>query len=281
MRVWAAALLRTARPGFGAQCLEELARQARERAGERLDVTRLPRFPRVLGSSSFLARQLLRHPAWIAELAGALPDAPPAHAIDADWDAIRAAKYTGLLRIAARDLLGRPFERQPARALGPRRPLPRGGARVRRARDRSRGARPARARKARRPRAQLLLRRRSALRLRACPAAADALEHNHAVARLIRALQDARSSSRSEDGFGYRVDLDLRPEGRTGVLANPVDVALGYYEGFGAEWERQMLIRLRPVAGPRASAARFAREIAPFVYRRADRSRRDARRARR
>jgi glutamate-ammonia-ligase adenylyltransferase len=51
------------------------------------------------------------------------------------------------------------------------------------------------------------------------------------------------------------------------VLANPVDAALTYYEGFGAEWERQMLIRLRAVAGPEAPAARFAAGIAPFVYR--------------
>ena len=42
----------------------------------------------------------------------------------------------------------------------------------------------------------------------------------------------------------------------------------GDYEGFGAEWERQMLIRLRPVAGPSGVGESFAREIAPFVYRR-------------
>src|SRR5258706_12113566 len=60
----------------------------------------------------------------------------------------------------------------------------------------------------------------------------------------------------SEDGFGYRVDLDLRPEGRTGVIVNSVDAALSYYESFGAPWERQMLIRLRFVAGPRRAPPR-------------------------
>jgi len=72
----------------------------------------------------------------------------------------------------------------------------------------------------------------------------------------------------TRDGFGYRVDLDLRPEGPTGVLANSVEAALGYYESFGAEWERQMLIRLRAVAGPEDAATAFAEGIAPFVYRR-------------
>jgi glutamate-ammonia-ligase adenylyltransferase len=47
-----------------------------------------------------------------------------------------------------------------------------------------------------------------------------------------------------------------------------VDVALGYYESFGAEWERQMLIRLRYLAGPRGPAQAFERGIRPFVWRR-------------
>ena len=72
----------------------------------------------------------------------------------------------------------------------------------------------------------------------------------------------------SIDGFAYRVDLDLRPEGRTGVLVNSVDAALGFYESFGAEWERQMLIRLRGLAGPTDTLTTFARDITPFVYRR-------------
>ena len=63
------------------------------------------------------------------------------------------------------------------------------------------------------------------------------LERNPEVARLIQTFKRHLEAS-SEDGFGYRVDLDLRPEGRTGALANSVDAALAYYETFGAEWER-------------------------------------------
>ncbi|MCH7600061.1 MAG: hypothetical protein IH973_09905 [Myxococcales bacterium] len=40
---------------------------------------------------------------------------------------------------------------------------------------------------------------------------------------------------------------DLWPEGAAGALANSVTAALDYYERFGAEWERQMLIQLRAV----------------------------------
>jgi glutamate-ammonia-ligase adenylyltransferase len=93
------------------------------------------------------------------------------------------------------------------------------------------------------------------------------MERHASVARLVQVFKKHLEVP-SEDGFGYRVDLELRPEGRGGVIANPVDAALGYYESFGADWERQMMIRLRHVAGPRATAAAFERGIGPFVWRR-------------
>jgi glutamate-ammonia-ligase adenylyltransferase len=266
LALWAPALLRTARPGFGAHCLLELARGRRGAGSARLDLASHPALPRVLGSSGFLARLLLRHPAWLGELAGALPEAPSADPIDADWDAIREAKYRGLLRITARDLLARPF----ANSLRELSDLA----------DRCLSAALACAARETEVEAPALLALGKLggrelnfssdvdlLFVYESPAAVDPLEHNHAVARLIRRLKSALEA-RSEDGFGYRVDLGLRPEADTGVLANPTDVALGYYESFGAEWERQMLIRLRPVAGPPGVGERFANEIAPFVYRR-------------
>jgi hypothetical protein len=104
LALWAPPLLASARPGFGAGCLEQMVH-----AGHAPDVASLPALARVLGASAFLARLLLRHPEWVGELAGSPPDAPSSAPIAPDWDAIRAAKYTGLLRIAARDLLARPF----------------------------------------------------------------------------------------------------------------------------------------------------------------------------
>src|SRR5262249_4107107 len=95
---------------YGAECLAELASRHRSAARKPLDLAALPALPRVLGSSDFLARLLLRHPNWCEELAGDLPAAPETTAIEPDWTPIRIAKDKGLLRVAARDLCGRPFE---------------------------------------------------------------------------------------------------------------------------------------------------------------------------
>ena len=88
-----------------------------------------------------------------------------------------------------------------------------------------------------------------------------------ALTRLVQTFKKQLEVT-SEDGFAYRVDLDLRPEGRQGVLVNSVDAALAYYETFGADWERQALIRLRHVAGPREPAEFLTRQLIPFVFRR-------------
>jgi len=72
----------------------------------------------------------------------------------------------------------------------------------------------------------------------------------------------------TEDGFAFRVDHELRPEGHQGTLANSLDAALRYYEYFGHDWERQALIRARPVAGDRGLGDCFVEAVRPFVYRR-------------
>ncbi len=69
-------------------------------------------------------------------------------------------------------------------------------------------------------------------------------------------------------GFAFRVDHELRPEGPQGPLANSIDAAERYYEYFGHDWERQALIRARPVAGDAALGEKFLEAIKPFLYRR-------------
>ena len=263
---WLPPLLLSARPGYAAQCLDELAARYRQTRGRALDLGHLPALPRLLGSSDFLARLLLRHPHWSEELAGDPPAAPADGPIEADWTAIRIAKYKGLLRIAARDVAGRPFEQSlselstladrcleaalaaVARETGTSPPAlfalgKLGGAELNFSSD-----------------VDLLF-------LYEASNDEPDLERHAAVARLVQTFKKHLEVP-SEDGFGYRVDLELRPEGRSGVIVNPVDAALGYYESFGADWERQMLIRLRHVAGPRQPAEAFERGIRPFVWRR-------------
>ena len=72
----------------------------------------------------------------------------------------------------------------------------------------------------------------------------------------------------TEDGFVFRVDLRLRPEGANGPIVNSVANALTYYESWGQTWERAALLKARPIAGDHALGDRFLRELAPFVYRR-------------
>ncbi|MBI4572410.1 MAG: bifunctional [glutamate--ammonia ligase]-adenylyl-L-tyrosine phosphorylase/[glutamate--ammonia-ligase] adenylyltransferase [candidate division NC10 bacterium] len=71
----------------------------------------------------------------------------------------------------------------------------------------------------------------------------------------------------SSEGHLYRVDLRLRPEGRTGSIAAALRTCEIYYESWGQTWERQALIKARPVAGDLALGEAFLRLIVPFVYR--------------
>ncbi|HEV3138725.1 MAG TPA: hypothetical protein VGZ26_12495, partial [Pirellulales bacterium] len=53
----------------------------------------------------------------------------------------------------------------------------------------------------------------------------------------------------TELGSAYRVDLRLRPSGNAGPMAVSYDAALHYYDTSGRTWERQALVKSRPIAG--------------------------------
>lgn len=74
-------------------------------------------------------------------------------------------------------------------------------------------------------------------------------------------------SASTEHGFVFRVDLDLRPDGKKGDAANSLRSAEVYYEAWGKPWERGALIKARPVAGDERLGADFLSMITPFVYR--------------
>jgi glutamate-ammonia-ligase adenylyltransferase len=69
------------------------------------------------------------------------------------------------------------------------------------------------------------------------------------------------------EGTGFRIDPDLRPEGKTGPLARSLDSYRAYYERWADTWEFQSLIKARPVAGDSGLGAAFGDLITPFVYR--------------
>ncbi|WP_434046365.1 MULTISPECIES: bifunctional [glutamate--ammonia ligase]-adenylyl-L-tyrosine phosphorylase/[glutamate--ammonia-ligase] adenylyltransferase [Sorangium] len=72
----------------------------------------------------------------------------------------------------------------------------------------------------------------------------------------------------TEDGFVWRVDLRLRPEGRSGPIVNSLAAAERYYESFGRLWERAALLRAREIAGDLDFGAEALGVLAPFVWRR-------------
>ncbi|MCL1926336.1 MAG: bifunctional [glutamate--ammonia ligase]-adenylyl-L-tyrosine phosphorylase/[glutamate--ammonia-ligase] adenylyltransferase [Syntrophorhabdaceae bacterium] len=71
----------------------------------------------------------------------------------------------------------------------------------------------------------------------------------------------------TDEGFVFRVDLRLRPEGTRGELAISQRAAEIYYESFGQTWERAALIKARPVAGDISLGEEFLRTLVPFVFR--------------
>jgi glutamate-ammonia-ligase adenylyltransferase len=70
------------------------------------------------------------------------------------------------------------------------------------------------------------------------------------------------------DGFGYRVDMRLRPFGEVGALALSFDVMEGYYETHGREWERYALVKARVIAGDQLNGKALMERLRPFIYRR-------------
>jgi [glutamine synthetase] adenylyltransferase / [glutamine synthetase]-adenylyl-L-tyrosine phosphorylase len=84
-------------------------------------------------------------------------------------------------------------------------------------------------------------------------------------ARLSQLVTQAIGDT-TEDGIVFRVDLRLRPEGRSGAICNSLPAAERYYETFGRTWERQALLRARPIAGNLALGEEFLSIVAPFVF---------------
>lgn len=82
------------------------------------------------------------------------------------------------------------------------------------------------------------------------------------ITELLRLL-----SSHTDRGFAYRVDLRLRPEGKTGPLARSLASTRSYYDVMGRTWERQALIKVRPCGGDIDLGREFVNSIEPFVYR--------------
>jgi glutamate-ammonia-ligase adenylyltransferase len=86
------------------------------------------------------------------------------------------------------------------------------------------------------------------------------------VQRLIGAL-----TAQTNHGVLYRVDMRLRPSGRSGPLATKIDAFAGYQENEAWTWEHMALTRARVVAAPAAFGARVESVIRSVLCRPRDR----------
>ncbi len=66
----------------------------------------------------------------------------------------------------------------------------------------------------------------------------------------------------------YPLDYDLRPEGKKGVLARSIEGCRDYYANWAETWERQALVRARPVAGSQDVIDDFMGIVHGFVWER-------------
>jgi [glutamine synthetase] adenylyltransferase / [glutamine synthetase]-adenylyl-L-tyrosine phosphorylase len=75
-------------------------------------------------------------------------------------------------------------------------------------------------------------------------------------------------SKNLQNGHLFRVDMRLRPEGRFGALVRTLSSYRAYYESWAEPWERQALIKARPIAGDTRLGELYAQMVVPYVYRR-------------
>ncbi|MEN3297685.1 MAG: [glutamine synthetase] adenylyltransferase / [glutamine synthetase]-adenylyl-L-tyrosine, partial [Burkholderiales bacterium] len=81
--------------------------------------------------------------------------------------------------------------------------------------------------------------------------------------KLIGALSEI-----TEDGFTFRVDMALRPNGGSGPLAASFGMVEEYLIVQGREWERYAWVKARALTGHAEDIAALEQIIRPFVYRR-------------
>jgi len=93
------------------------------------------------------------------------------------------------------------------------------------------------------------------------------LSNHEFFIRLGRRLNAALSEI-IEDGFTFRVDMALRPNGNSGPLAASLAMVEEYLIVQGREWERYAWVKARAVTGELEDIAALDAIVRPFVFRR-------------
>ncbi len=74
-------------------------------------------------------------------------------------------------------------------------------------------------------------------------------------------------TTKTADGFVYRVDTRLRPNGDSGPLCLSFNAMYNYYQLHGRDWERYAFIKAKVVAGDRDKGQPLLDSLRPFIYR--------------
>jgi glutamate-ammonia-ligase adenylyltransferase len=94
---------------------------------------------------------------------------------------------------------------------------------------------------------------------------AGRLSNGDYFARVCREVVAIMEES-TDEGYLFRVDLRLRPEGRLGPIALSLDGFRAYHAARAELWERQALLKARVVAGDARLGARFMAWTRDVVY---------------
>jgi glutamate-ammonia-ligase adenylyltransferase len=89
----------------------------------------------------------------------------------------------------------------------------------------------------------------------------DADEYQRLAEQLVENI-----ASTTPEGFLYRVDLRLRPWGKDGPLVTTLDGYLQYVKRNARLWEKQALLKARPIAGNLTLGEELRREIEPYLF---------------
>ena len=92
----------------------------------------------------------------------------------------------------------------------------------------------------------------------------DLAKATQAATALLREL-----GSITPQGQTFRIDMNLRPEGRGGALVRSMSGYLEYYKRWAETWEFQALIKARACAGNIELGRGFVHETRPYVFERA------------
>ena len=95
----------------------------------------------------------------------------------------------------------------------------------------------------------------------------EMISHQEFYSKVVQQFMSLLQSITAE-GFVFRVDLRLRPNGDSGPLVSSLFALETYYQEQGRDWERYAMVKARLIDASLSGQQWFSLLIKPFVYRR-------------